>query len=121
LNIDEGCNVFSIRRPRLANKEPFAVETPYIPYDLAKQLTRDNVGKYGIYNSFKDICGIVPDEAEETFCALLTDYESFLYLKVKNHSAALNMERVTKAKGSIIEYCIRIIRGDMYKYKVVLK
>lgn len=121
LNIDEGSSVFSIRRLRLANKEPFAVETSYIPYDLAKQLTKDSVEKYGLYNSLKDICGIVPDEAEETFGALLTDYESSLYLKVKNHSAALSLERVTKARGSIIEYCISIIRGDMYKYKVVLK
>ncbi len=121
MNIDEGSSIISIKRLRLANKEPFAVETSYIPYDIAKQLTRESVEKYGLYNSLKDICGVIPDEAEETFGAVLTDSESSLYLKVKNHSAALSLERVTKANGGIVEYCIGIIRGDMYKYKVVLK
>ncbi|PYG90397.1 GntR family transcriptional regulator [Ruminiclostridium sufflavum DSM 19573] len=121
LSIDQGSDVFSIKRLRLANKEPFAVETSYIPCDVAKQLTRDYVERYGLYNSFKDICGVVPDEADETFGAVLTDPEVSLYLKVKNHSAALMLERTTKSQGKVIEYCMSIIRGDMYKYKVALR
>lgn len=121
LGIREGAKVYSIRRLRLANNDPFAVETSYIPYDVSGELTMETVDKKGLYNTLKDVCHLVPDEAEETFSAVLTDYESSLYLKIKNHSAALSLDRVTKAKGVIIEYCLSIIRGDMYRYKVVLK
>jgi len=121
LGIDAGEKVFEIKRLRLADNIPFAMETSYIPYKHAKNMTEEFVSQLGLYNTLNDKCGIKPDEAVETFEAVLVDQDDAELLKVPRKSAALHLERITSAQGQIIEYCISTIRGDKYKYTVSLK
>lgn len=120
LKITENEQVFIIRRLRIADNEPFAVETSYIVYKYAKNLTEESVNKFGLYNALKQECGVVMSEATETFEAVNVNSEAAKYLKVGKNAAALHLNRITFADGKIIEYCVSIIRGDKYKYTIQL-
>lgn len=121
LEIGKGEKVYAVKRLRLADKVPFTVETSYIPYEVAVGLTKEEVENNGLYNTLKNTFSIMPNEAIESFEAVLVPNEYALYLDVKKNSAALKIERTTKAKDRVVEYCESIIRGDRYKYTVYLK
>lgn len=121
LNMDKHEKVYSIRRRRLADGEPFAVETSYIPYNICPDLNKESISTEGLYNSLKNNYGINPDEAVETFEAVLINENNANELSTSVNLPGISLERFTYAKGRVVEYCRSIIRGDRYKYKVVLK
>lgn len=123
LNVSEGTKVYSIKRLRLANGEPFALETSYIPYEACVGLTPDEVSNKGLYNTLKSKYNITPSQAEEVFYAALINGKDAAYLQVKNGFPGLYLERTTYYDDSNkpIEYCKCIIKGDSYKYRVILK
>jgi GntR family transcriptional regulator len=121
LELEVGEKVFTIKRLRLANDEPFAMEASYIPFKFVENLTEEFMNELGLYNTLKQKCNLEPEEASETFEAVLADHENAELLKVPRRSAALHVERITTAQGRIVEYCISTIRGDKYKYTVNLK
>lgn len=118
LNIKD--DIYSIKRLRLADDEPFAIEISYLPYELFPDLLHAEVEEKGLYNSLKEKFGIIPDEAEESFEAVLVDAFSSNYLNVAKNSAGLLLERFTKSDERIVEYCFSLIRGDMFKYRISL-
>ncbi|MDF2986220.1 MAG: transcriptional regulator, GntR family [Eubacterium sp.] len=121
LGLEKHQKIYAVSRLRLADKEPFTFETSYIPFDMVEGLSKEEVENYGLYNTLKNTFNIVPDEATETFEAIIVPNDCISHLKVKKNSAALKIERVTKAQERVVEYCVSIIRGDRYKYKVYLK
>jgi Transcriptional regulators len=118
---EKGLSVYCIKRLRLANKEPFAVETSYIPHNLCPNLTVDEVEAKGLYNTMKTKYNLVPNEAVETFEAVLIKPSDAAHLHTGKNAPGLLLERTTYADERIVEFCYGIIRGDRYKYKVVLK
>lgn len=121
LNIAEGMLVYSIKRIRLANNEPFAIETSYIPCDICPDLAESEVASKGLYNTMRSKYGIFPDEAEETFEAIIISNEDASHLRINKNSPGLHLDRFTYANGRPVEYCKSIICGDRYKYRVTLK
>lgn len=121
LSIDKDTLVYRIKRLRLSSNEPFAVEISYIPYDMFKDLNENEITSSGLYNTLKQKYYINMDEAVETFEAVLINSEDAKFLKIKTNSPGLLLERFTNAEGKTIEYCRSIIRGDRYKYKVILR
>lgn len=113
--------VYCIKRLRLANNEPFAIETSYIPCDLCPGMTADEVTAKGLYNTMKTMYNLIPNEAIETFEAVIINPGDALHLHVSKNSPGLLLERTTYANQRIVEFCHGIIRGDRYKYQVVLK
>lgn len=121
LNVDKDSQIYSIRRLRLANIEPFAIETSFIPYSIASGLAAEDVAINGLYKTLQQKFDIIPDEAEETFEAVLIDVENADYLHVVKNSPGILLERFTYFNGRVVEFCRSLIRGDRYKYKVTLK
>jgi GntR family transcriptional regulator len=121
LQIDKDAQVYSIKRLRLANNEPFAVETSYVPCDCCPGLKSEEISKNGLYNTMKNKYGVIPYEAMEVFEAVIIGKEDACYLRTGKTSPGIQLERLTSAGERPIEYCKSIIRGDRYKYKVVLR
>lgn len=121
LSIPADSAVYSLKRLRLANGEPFAIETSYIPVRICPKMTKGMISSNGLYNALKNSYGIAPDEAEETFEAVLIEGENALYLDINKNAAGIYLERITRANNKTVEFCESIIRGDRYKYKVFLK
>lgn len=112
---------YYVKRLRLANHEPFAIETSYIPTDLCPGLTAEEIVEKGLYNTIKAKFGLNPNKAIETFEAVIINPKDAFYLNVGKNSPGLLLERITYANSKIIEFCHGVIRGDRYKYQVVLK
>ncbi|MGE5559158.1 MAG: GntR family transcriptional regulator [Bacillota bacterium] len=122
LNVKPWDDIYSIKRLRLANDEPFALETSYIPYDLCPGMTEEMVAEKGLYNTMQSKSNIVPMEAEEVLEAVLIGKDDAAYLNEKRNSPGLYLERFTFDRNRrIIEYCRSIVRGDRYKYRMVLR
>lgn len=121
LNIKPESLVFAIKRLRLADNEPFAIEISYIPHDIASGITRKEIEENGLYATLRDNYGIVPKQAVESFEAVLMGNEEAKYLKAGSKAPALRLERSTYANSKLVEYCVSIIRGDKYKYKITLE
>ena len=120
LGIPAGEKVFAIKRLRLADNEPFAVETSYVVYKYAAELTEEAVSQLGLYKALQQKCGVVVSDAVETFEAVNVNGENAGFLEVDKNSASLHLDRITYFNGTIIEYCSSIIRGDKYQYSVRL-
>lgn len=121
MTVSEGSDLYSIKRLRLADNEPFALETSYLPCDIFPDLSPEAVALRGLYNTMQKSYNIVPSGAEEVFGAILVNKDAALELNVKKNSPGIFLERYTYANSRIIEYCRSIIRGDRYKYRVMLK
>lgn len=120
LGIATNEKAFAIKRLRLADNEPFAVETSYIVYQYAKELKEETVDQLGLYKALKENCGVNVSDAIETFEAVNVSSEDAVSLKVGKKAAALHLNRITYSEGRIIEYCNSVIRGDKYKYTIQL-
>lgn len=113
--------VYRIRRLRVADGIPFALETSFVPYELCPRLTRELVDQYGLYEALQTSAGLRPDSAQETFEAVLLTREEAAHLQCPLPSAALRLERLTFAGEILAEYCVSLVRGDRYKYHVLLR
>jgi GntR family transcriptional regulator len=121
LGLNKGDLVYSIKRLRLANEEPFAIENSFVPYEVCPGLSPEEIVAKGLYNTMNTNYGLVPNEAIETFEAIAINADSAHYLDILKDSPGLLLERVTRANQTIVEYCQTTIRGDRYKYQILLK
>lgn len=113
--------VFELKRLRNADGEPYALEFSYIPCSLAKGLTREDIEEKGLYRSMRECCGIEPSQALETFEAVNLSDEQVKLLKARKKAAAFLIERITYWNAFPVELCESYVRGDKYKYHILLK
>jgi GntR family transcriptional regulator len=79
------------------------------------------VAAKGLYNTMKTKNNIIPNEAVKTFEAVLINPNDAFHLHTGKNALGLLLERTTCANERIIEFCHGIIRGDRYKFRVILK
>ncbi|MCR3760448.1 GntR family transcriptional regulator [Clostridium felsineum] len=123
LNMAEEDNkVIEIKRLRISNNEPVAIETAYIPHNLCPDMTKEMIEGKSLYNIFRDKYKYYPDKAKQTIePIMLNEYERTL-LNQPSTSLALLFKRSTYTKDGIhLEYTNAIYRSDKYKYEVILE
>ena len=121
LQIEIGAEVYNLERIRLANEEPFAIENSFIPYAVCPGLSAEEIASNGLYGTMKLNYGLTANQAVETFEAVSIRADEAVHLTVAENAPGLLLERVTYSNLIIVEYCRSIIRGDRYKYRIVLK
>jgi len=120
LQVEVGSEVLKICRLRLADEEPFALETSYLPYSMCYGLTALEVQNNGLYSSLSMRYMIEPSVVEESFEAIIIPLKMAEKLNVSKRFPGIHLERITRSGRTIFEYCDCIIRGDKYKYSVKL-
>jgi len=120
VGVAEGDPVYLLKRLRNADHEPYALEFSYIPCKLAAGLTLEELEHKGLYNSLKNRSGIMPTQAIETFEAVILPEAYCKKLNAKKNSAGFLIERVTYCNSVPMEFCESYVRGDKYKYNIVL-
>lgn len=123
LNMKEEDNrVIEIKRLRISDNEPVAIETAFIPHKLCPDLTREMIEGKSLYNVFREKYNYHPSMAKQTIePIMLNEYEREL-LNEPSTSLALLFNRNTYTKDGIhIEYTNAIYRSDKYKYEVILE
>ncbi|MCJ7690483.1 MAG: GntR family transcriptional regulator [Clostridiaceae bacterium] len=119
---DRSTQLIEIKRLRLSNDEPLAIETVWLPHHLFNDMTTSMIEGKSLYSIFREKYGLYPIKAKQTIePIILSEYECNL-LNQKPHSIALMFKRTTYTQdGTPIEYTNSIYRSDRYKYEIILE
>ncbi|MGI6214824.1 MAG: GntR family transcriptional regulator [Christensenellales bacterium] len=120
LRLDSDKRVLRIKRIRSLTDFPYALESSFIPYRLASQMTREQVETKGLYNSLRKL-NLDPVFATETFKAVILHARTAKLLKAKTGDAAIYLTRNTYMQQRVpIEFCESIILGSIFSYTIEL-
>lgn len=117
LGIETGTQVIYIKRLRLADNEPVAVEYVYIPFYLCPELLQKDLN--GSLYSLLGEYGLKVHRASQNISAGYSPRNICELLNIKQASPTLNIERVTYLENGIaLEYVQSSYRGDRYTFHV---
>jgi GntR family transcriptional regulator len=116
LHVSPSEPVLSVKRLRLADGEPMAVELLHSPESLLPGLTARDLEESSFYDLLAQRYAIEIVGGTQTVEPTVTNEEESTALGVPLHSPALLFERVThSSSGEIVEYTSSIYRGDRYR------
>ena len=105
--------VCHLRRLRLANGAPMAVESAAVPVGVLPDPMAVEDSLYAVL----DALGSKPVRALQRLAATVLDAETAALLDVASGSAALSIERVAyRAGGAPVEFTHSFFRGDIYDF-----
>jgi GntR family transcriptional regulator len=90
--------VYQLRRLRLADDTPIAIEHAFYPPDIGLEIEKRDLTSIIMYSVFEDELGHPIKEARQTIGASLADAASAKLLGVKAGSPLLSIERLTIGK-----------------------
>ncbi len=121
LGIEDGESVYEITRLRLADDEPMAIETAYVPINYLPDFTEEKVASGSLYKVMRER-GIEIAYATQTLEASLAKVTEASKLNIKNKAPVLLIERTTYASGGqAVEFVKSVYRGDRYKFAIDLR
>ncbi|MBE2184798.1 MAG: GntR family transcriptional regulator, partial [Anaerolineae bacterium] len=120
LQVVVGAPLVHFRRLRLADDEPMALQTIYIPHALCPGLLEHDLEKGSLYEILRVEYGLHLANAESAAGADLASEEEAALLKLTIPAALLVTEQLTYlANSQPIEYARSIYRGDRYRLQIV--
>jgi GntR family transcriptional regulator len=121
LHLSPADPVLKVRRLRLADEEPMAIETLYVPHELVPGLSGDDLSGRSFYELLEDRYGIVVERGFQTLEPTATSEEESALLGVPLLSPAFLFERTsTSDTGRVVEYVRSVYRGDRYRFTAEL-
>lgn len=122
LEISPRDEVLRVRRLRLADGEPIAIEMLYVPVALVPGLTSRDLTETSFYGLLSERYGIVIHSGLQTIEPTVVSAEEGELLAVPEHSPAFLFERTSRsAEGVTVEFVRSIYRGDRYQLVVELQ
>lgn len=116
LQVPTGTPLYKLRRLRLADGVPMALETIHLIADLLAS-TQFNFDS-SIYEQLTD-AGIVVDRAAQTIRAVNLDVDQARLLDQAVGAAAIEVSRVTYTdRGQPFEQAVTTYRGDRYSFQI---
>ncbi|MBZ4684080.1 MAG: GntR family transcriptional regulator, N-acetylglucosamine utilization regulator [Fusobacteriaceae bacterium] len=114
--------VIKIKRIRNVEKEPFALETAWIPLKYCPDLTKEKLEGESLYSILEKDYNLKPLYARQSINPIKVKKKEANLLKIKAGELALLFNRKTYIENDeIIEYTETINRTDKYSYEVILK
>lgn len=121
LNVSPREMVWTIRRLRLADDEPMAIETLSLAQRLAPNLHRRDLDQ-GSFYEYLSGHGIKIESATQTIEATVVTEEEAQRLDVPEHSSAFLFERTSRDRtGVILEHVRSVYRSDRYRLLTELR
>jgi GntR family transcriptional regulator len=119
LEVPPGTQVLHVRRLRLADGEPMAVEDLHVPADLVPGLTGADLEDRSYYELLAERFGHRIASGTQTAEAALTSTEDAGALGVEPGTPAFCFERTCRVdSGRVAEFVRSIYRGDRYRIMV---
>jgi GntR family transcriptional regulator len=117
LQINSGESAYRIKRVRLADGVPLAIEDTHIPSENAPGLL-DHDLKSSLYEIFKDVYERPVVRADSAVSPMLLDKEQAAVLKAPVNTPSLLFTLTAfDMRGRVMEHCVSIKRGDKYDFK----
>jgi GntR family transcriptional regulator len=117
--LSPGAPLIEVRRLRLADDEPMALERTYLAQERVPGLDPSRLATESLYALMASEYGIrVRSASQEIHATVLTEEEAG-WLNVAPFSPALLVERTVQASGGeTLEYCKSLYRADRYRFEV---
>jgi GntR family transcriptional regulator len=117
LRIKLGEAVVLLKRLRLADDEPVAVETAHLPYSLCAGLLDEHLDGCSLYELLTKKYHIFPTHAEQQLEAVTCPAAEARLLSVRAGSPVLHIYRTTYGRdGNPFEVVESFYRGDKYVF-----
>ena len=121
LGMRAGAKMLRLHRLRLADGEPMALETTYLPLSRFRGLREELSDGGSLYAVLRERHGVQPQRAEETFeTALCGPTEAELLGADVGMPMLLLSRHSFDAEGNPFEFVRSIYRGDRYKFVTTL-
>lgn len=119
---EEETEIIAIKRLRIVEQTPLAIENVWVPRELCPDLTQEILEGGSLYNLFEEQYNYQLDYARQTVEPTLVNEEESKLLNLSPETLALLFRRTTYLTDDrIIEYTKSIYRSDEYKYEIVLE
>jgi GntR family transcriptional regulator len=116
LKLDNGDRVLRLRRLRLADGIPMALEDSHIPLRQFPGLDRIDFAKHSLYQTLRERFGVRVGYADEIIEALPATREESELLNIQKKASVLSITRVIMTtQESPIEFACSRYRGDRYR------
>jgi len=116
LHVSPSEPVVAVKRLRLANGEPMAIELLHVRSSLVPGLTATDLEQNSFYDLLESRWEVAIVGGTQTVEPTVTNDEESEALGVPLHSPALLFERVTRSStGDVVEYTSSTYRGDRYR------
>lgn len=116
MGLSPGARLLRVRRLRLADDEPMAIETLHVPLDLVPGLVADDLEDKSFYALLSGRHGIRLARATQTIEPTVTDEVESALLGRPLHSPSFLFERTSwDDRDRAVEFVRSIYRGDRYK------
>ena len=105
-----------LERVRLADGEPLAHDTAWLPARVARPLLEVDFSHTALYDELSQACGVAPTESTEWINTVLPSPDERRLLDVGARQPVFAIERFTLAEGEPIEWRTTLIRSDRYTF-----
>ncbi|WP_368654629.1 GntR family transcriptional regulator [Ornithinibacillus sp. 4-3] len=114
-------DTLAIERVHFVEKKPIALAKAYIPWELGKHLSNQELEHYTIYELLENKLGIKLSQAEQAIEACPASEELGKILNVQQDSPLLKASRLTySTDNQLVEKIIFYYRYDVFAFKVNL-
>ena len=122
LDIQPGSELVRIRRLRLADDQPLAIETSHLPHARCPGLLEHDLEGSSLYELLHDRYGLELASAKQTIEAASPTDEERQLLQVPPGVPVLRIHRFTATRdGMVCEFVQSAYRGDRYQLNVELR
>ncbi len=119
LRIVVGAPVVHLRRLRLADGEPMALQTTFLPAVYCPNLFEHDLERESLYAVLRQHYGLQLADGQRSVEALLANAEEAELLQLTLPAALLVAEQLTYlADGAPIEFVRSVYRGDRYRLRL---
>jgi GntR family transcriptional regulator len=116
LGVSPETRLIRVKRLRLADSQPMAMEVLHVPESLVPGLTRQDFEDHSFYELLRERYGITIASGTQSIEPTVTSEEESEVLNVPLHTPAFLFERTTLSEsGRIVEFVRSIYRGDRYR------
>ena len=116
LHVSPSEPIVSVKRLRLADGEPMAIELLHVRSSLVPGLTARDLETNSFYDLLSSRYDVAIVGGTQTVEPTVTNEEESAALGVPLHSPALLFERITRSSaGDIVEFTSSTYRGDRYR------
>ena len=116
LGVSPETRLFRVKRLRLADGKPMAMEVLHVAEALVPGLNRADFEDHSFYELLRDRYGITIASGTQAIEPTVTNEEESEVLGVPLHTPAFLFERTTRSEsGRIVEFVRSIYRGDRYR------
>jgi GntR family transcriptional regulator len=105
-----------LERLRLADNEPLAHDTAWLPASVARPLLRVDFSDTALYDELSRRCGVRPAAGTEWISTEMPDLEERTLLEIGARIPVFHICRLSRANGRPIEWRHTLVRGDRYTF-----